>query len=197
MENIFYNQLDELTKRFSVEKDFVKETGTVIQVGDGIAQVYGLNFVVVGEILNFKVPGSDEDFIGIALNLEVMFSGVVIVNNSTSIKEGTIVERTGRVATVPIGKDMLGRVIDPLINALDGKGPITFEDTRMLEPTVPGIVDRQSVCEPLQTGIVAIASIIPIGRGQRELIIGDRQTGKTAFSLDTIINQSTENVVCV
>ena len=197
MENIFYNQLDELTKRFSVEKDFVKETGTVIQVGDGIAQVYGLNFVVVGEILNFKVQGSDEEIIGIALNLEEMFTGVVIVNNSTSIKEGTIVERTGRVATVPVGTDMLGRVIDPLINSLDGKGPITFEDTRMLEPTVPGIVDRESVCEPLQTGIVAIDSIIPIGRGQRELIIGDRQTGKTAIALDTIINQSTENVVCV
>jgi F-type H+-transporting ATPase subunit alpha len=122
---------------------------------------------------------------------------VVIVTNSTSIKEGTVVERTGRVATVPIGPDMLGRVLDPLTSPLDGKGPITIETSRMLEPTVPGIVERQSVCEPLQTGIVAIDSIIPIGRGQRELIIGDRQTGKTAIALDTIINQSTENVVCV
>nr|YP_008519698.1 ATP synthase F0F1 subunit alpha [Nannochloropsis oculata]AGI99052.1 ATP synthase F0F1 subunit alpha [Nannochloropsis oculata]AHX25340.1 ATP synthase CF1 alpha chain [Nannochloropsis oculata] len=197
MSNVFYDQLDELATRFSVQDNFVKETGTVIQVGDGIAQVYGLNFVVVGEILNFKVPGAEGEIIGIALNLEELYTGVVIVTNSTSIKEGTVVERTGRVATVPIGPDMLGRVLDPLTSPLDGKGPITIETSRMLEPTVPGIVERQSVCEPLQTGIVAIDSIIPIGRGQRELIIGDRQTGKTAIALDTIINQATENVVCV
>jgi len=197
MSNVFYDQLDELATRFSVQDNFVKETGTVIQVGDGIAQVYGLNFVVVGEILNFKVPGTEGEIIGIALNLEELYTGVVIVTNSTSIKEGTVVERTGRVATVPIGPDMLGRVLDPLTSPLDGKGPITIETSRMLEPTVPGIVERQSVCEPLQTGIVAIDSIIPIGRGQRELIIGDRQTGKTAIALDTIINQATENVVCV
>jgi len=197
MSNVFYDQLDELATRFSVQDNFVKETGTVIQVGDGIAQVYGLNFVVVGEILNFKVPNAEGEIIGIALNLEELYTGVVIVTNSTSIKEGTVVERTGRVATVPIGSDMLGRVLDPLTSPLDGKGPITIETSRMLEPTVPGIVERQSVCEPLQTGIVAIDSIIPIGRGQRELIIGDRQTGKTAIALDTIINQATENVVCV
>jgi F-type H+-transporting ATPase subunit alpha len=197
MSNVFYDQLDELATRFSVQDNFVKETGTVIQVGDGIAQVYGLNFVVVGEILNFKVPSAEGEIIGIALNLEELYTGVVIVNNSTSIKEGTVVERTGRVATVPIGSDMLGRVLDPLISPLDGKGPITIETSRVLEPTVPGIVERQSVCEPLQTGIVAIDSIIPIGRGQRELIIGDRQTGKTTIALDTIINQSTEDVVCV
>ena len=197
MSNVFYDQLDELATRFSVQDNFVKETGTVIQVGDGIAQVYGLNFVVVGEILNFKVPNSEGEVIGIALNLEELYTGVVIVTNSTSIKEGTVVERTGRVATVPIGPDMLGRVLDPLTSPLDGKGPITIETSRMLEPTVPGIVERQSVCEPLQTGIVAIDSIIPIGRGQRELIIGDRQTGKTAIALDTIINQANENVVCV
>jgi F-type H+-transporting ATPase subunit alpha len=197
MSNVFYDQLDELATRFSVQDNFVKETGTVIQVGDGIAQVYGLNFVVVGEILNFKVPSAEGEIIGIALNLEELYTGVVIVNNSTSIKEGTVVERTGRVATVPIGSDMLGRVLDPLISPLDGKGPITIETSRVLEPTVPGIVERQSVCEPLQTGIIAIDSIIPIGRGQRELIIGDRQTGKTTIALDTIINQSTEDVVCV
>lgn len=197
MSNVFYDQLDELATRFSIQDNFVKETGTVIQVGDGIAQVYGLNFVVVGEILNFKVPSSDSEIIGIALNLEELYTGVVIVNNSTSIKEGTVVERTGRVATVPIGSDMLGRILDPLISPLDGKGPITIETSRVLEPTVPGIVERQSVCEPLQTGIVAIDSIIPIGRGQRELIIGDRQTGKTSIALDTIINQSSENVICV
>ncbi len=197
MSNVFYDQLDELATRFSVQDNFVKETGTVIQVGDGIAQVYGLNFVVVGEILNFKVPNAEGEIIGIALNLEELYTGVVIVTNSTSIKEGTVVERTGRVATVPIGPDMLGRVLDPLTSPLDGKGPITIETSRMLEPTVPGIVERQSVCEPLQTGIVAIDSIIPIGRGQRELIIGDRQTGKTAIALDTILNQANENVVCV
>lgn len=197
MSNVFYDQLDELATRFSIQDNFVKETGTVIQVGDGIAQVYGLNFVVVGEILNFKVPSEEGEIIGIALNLEELYTGVVIVNNSTSIKEGTVVERTGRVATVPIGSDMLGRVLDPLISPLDGKGPITIETSRVLEPTVPGIVERQSVCEPLQTGIVAIDSIIPIGRGQRELIIGDRQTGKTTIALDTIINQSSENVICV
>nr|YP_010478966.1 ATP synthase CF1 subunit alpha [Lietzensia polymorpha]UVI61271.1 ATP synthase CF1 subunit alpha [Lietzensia polymorpha] len=197
MSNVFYDQLDELATRFSIQDNFVKETGTVIQVGDGIAQVYGLNFVVVGEILNFKVPNSESEIIGIALNLEELYTGVVIVNNSSSIKEGTVVERTGRVATVPIGSDMLGRVLDPLVSPLDGKGPITIETSRVLEPTVPGIVERQSVCEPLQTGIVAIDSIIPIGRGQRELIIGDRQTGKTTIALDTIINQSTEDVVCV
>src|SRR6056297_3765650 len=197
MSNVFYDQLDELATRFSVQDNFVKETGTVIQVGDGIAQVYGLNFVVVGEILNFKVPGTEGEIIGIALNLEELYTGVVIVTNSTSIKEGTVVERTGRVATVPIGPDMLGRVLDPLTSPLDGKGPITIETSRMLEPTVPGIVERQSVCEPLQTGIVAIDSIIPIGRGQRELIIGDRQTGKTAIALDTIINQAGKGVTCI
>nr|YP_009551211.1 ATP synthase CF1 subunit alpha [Vischeria sp. ACOI 3415]QAA12140.1 ATP synthase CF1 subunit alpha [Vischeria sp. ACOI 3415] len=197
MTNVFYDQLDELATRFSIQDNFVKETGTVIQVGDGIAQVYGLNFVVVGEILNFKVPNAESEIIGIALNLEELYTGVVIVNNATSIKEGTVVERTGRVATVPIGSDMLGRILDPLITPLDGKGPISIETSRVLEPTVPGIVERQSVCEPLQTGIVAIDSIIPIGRGQRELIIGDRQTGKTSIALDTIINQSTENVICV
>nr|YP_009550364.1 ATP synthase CF1 subunit alpha [Characiopsis acuta]QAA11294.1 ATP synthase CF1 subunit alpha [Characiopsis acuta] len=197
MSNVFYDQLDELATRFSIQDNFVKETGTVIQVGDGIAQVYGLNFVVVGEILNFKVPNAEGEIIGIALNLEELYTGVVIVNNSTSIKEGTVVERTGRVATVPIGSDMLGRILDPLISPLDGKGPITIETSRVLEPTVPGIVERQSVCEPLQTGIVAIDSIIPIGRGQRELIIGDRQTGKTSIALDTIINQSSEDVICV
>ena len=197
MVNVFYDQLDELSTRFSLQDNFIQETGTVIQVGDGIAQVYGLNFVVVGEILNFKVPSVNSEIIGIALNLEELYTGVVIVNNSTQIKEGTIVERTGRVATVPIGPDMLGRVLDPLTSPLDGKGPLTIETSRMLEPKVPGIVDRQSVCEPMQTGLIAIDSIIPIGRGQRELIIGDRQTGKTAIAIDTIINQSSQNVICV
>ena len=175
---------------------YIKEVGYVVQMGDGIAQVFGLNHVVVGEILKFNYA-KDKTAIGIALNLEEQYTGVVVLSDANSIVEGTKVERTGQVATVPVGSDMLGRVLDPLTNDLDGKGSFKSDELRLLEPTVPGIIDRQSVCEPLQTGIVSIDSIIPIGRGQRELIIGDRQTGKTTIALDTIINQKTENVVCV
>ena len=164
-------------------------------MGDGIAQVFGLNHVV-GEILKFNYA-KDKTAIGIALNLEEQYTGVVVLSDANSIVEGTKVERMGQVATVPVGSDMLGRVLDPLTNDLDGKGSFKSDELRLLEPTVPGIIDRQSVCEPLQTGIVSIDSIIPIGRGQRELIIGDRQTGKTTIALDTIINQKTEDVVCV
>lgn len=176
--------------------DYIQEVGYVVQIGDGIAQVYGLNHVVVGEILKFNYA-KDKTAIGIALNLEEQYTGVVIVNDATSIVEGTKVERTGQVATVPVGNALLGRVLDPLTNDLDGKGGFESDDLRVLEPTVPGIIDRQSVCEPLQTGIVSIDSLIPIGRGQRELIIGDRQTGKTTIALDTIINQKSEGVICV
>ena len=176
--------------------DYIQEVGYVVQIGDGIAQVYGLNNVVVGEILKFNYA-KDKTAIGIALNLEEQYTGVVIVNDATSIVEGTKVERTGQVATVPVGNALLGRVLDPLTNDLDGKGGFESDDLRVLEPTVPGIIDRQSVCEPLQTGIVSIDSLIPIGRGQRELIIGDRQTGKTTIALDTIINQKSEGVICV
>jgi F-type H+-transporting ATPase subunit alpha len=176
--------------------DYIQEVGNVVQIGDGIAQVYGLNHVVVGEILKFNYA-KDKTAIGIALNLEEQYTGVVIVNDAIFIQEGTKVERTGQVATVPVGKEMLGRVLDPLTNDLDGKGAFKADDLRVLEPVVPGIIDRQSVCEPLQTGIVSIDSIIPIGRGQRELIIGDRQTGKTTIALDTIINQKSEDVICV
>ena len=175
---------------------YIKEVGYVVQMGDGIAQVFGLNHVVVGEILKFNYA-KDKTAIGIALNLEEQYTGVVVLSDANSIVEGTKVERTGQVATVPVGSDMLGRVLDPLTNDLDGKGSFKTDELRLLEPTVPGIIDRQSVCEPLQTGIVSIDSIIPIGRGQRELIIGDRQTGKTTIALDTIINQKTEDVVCV
>merc|ERR1712070_898488 len=175
---------------------YIKEVGYVVQMGDSIAQVFGLNHVVVGEILKFNYA-KDKTAIGIALNLEEQYTGVVVLSDANSIVEGTKVERTGQVATVPVGSDMLGRVLDPLTNDLDGKGSFKSDELRLLEPTVPGIIDRQSVCEPLQTGIVAIDSIIPIGRGQRELIIGDRQTGKTTIALDTIINQKTESVVCV
>ena len=175
---------------------YIKEVGYVVQMGDGIAQVFGLNHVVVGEILKFNYA-KDKTAIGIALNLEEQYTGVVVLSDANSIVEGTKVERTGQVATVPVGSDMLGRVLDPLTNDLDGKGSFKSDELRLLEPTVPGIIDRQSVCEPLQTGIVSIDSIIPIGRGQRELIIGDRQTGKTTIALDTIINQKTEDVVCV
>jgi len=183
------SDLKEQTKNTSSE-DFVKETGVVVQVGDGIAQVYGFNFVTVGEIVTFKVDDQESTVIGLVFNLEDMTTGVVIVNDTTKIVEGTLVERTGRIATVPVDESLLGRVVDPLINPLDGKGELdNLSSSQMLEPRVPGIVDRQSVCEPLQTGLMAIDALVPIGRGQRELIIGDRQTGKSTVAIDAIINQ--------
>jgi len=185
--NIIRQQIESYDKEIQIDN-----VGTVLQIGDGIARVYGLEQVMAGELLEF-----DDKTVGIALNLEEQYTGVVVLSDANSIVEGTKVERTGQVATVPVGSDMLGRVLDPLTNDLDGKGSFKSDELRLLEPTVPGIIDRQSVCEPLQTGIVSIDSIIPIGRGQRELIIGDRQTGKTTIALDTIINQKTEDVVCV
>jgi F-type H+-transporting ATPase subunit alpha len=192
------SDLKEQAKNNSSE-DFVKETGVVVQVGDGIAQAYGFNFVTVGEIVTFKVAGDQEStVIGLVFNLEDMTTGIVIVNDTTKIVEGTLVERTGRIATVPVDESLLGRIVDPLINPLDGKGELdNLSSAQMLEPRVPGIVDRQSVCEPLQTGLMAIDALVPIGRGQRELIIGDRQTGKSTVAIDAILNQKTENVICV
>jgi F-type H+-transporting ATPase subunit alpha len=165
--------------------------GTVLQVGDGVARVYGLRDVAVAELVEF--PGK---VMGVALNLEEDNVGVVILGNDTGIKEGDTVKRTGRIIEVPVGEAFLGRVVDPLGNPIDEAGPIAASGTRLLETIAPGVVDRQPVKEPLQTGIKAVDAMIPIGRGQRELIIGDRQTGKTAVALDTIINQKGQDVYC-
>lgn len=170
----------------------VDNIGTVLQVGDGIARVYGLDEVMAGELLEF-----DEGTVGIALNLENDNVGVVLMGNGLNILEGSTVKATGRIAQVPVGEALLGRVVDALAAPIDGKGEIKTTEFRLVESMAPGIITRKSVCEPLQTGITAIDAMIPIGRGQRELIIGDRQTGKTSIALDTIINQKGQDVVCV
>ncbi|MGF1492501.1 MAG: F0F1 ATP synthase subunit alpha [Microcoleaceae cyanobacterium] len=170
----------------------VSNVGTVLQVGDGIARIYGLDKVMASELLEFE-----DGTIGIALNLEEDNVGAVLIGEGRQIEEGSSVKATGRIAQIPVGEGFLGRIVDTLGRPLDGKGDIPAADTRLLESPAPGIVDRKSVCEPMQTGITAIDAMIPIGRGQRELIIGDRQTGKTAIAIDTIINQQGEDVVCV
>lgn len=170
----------------------INDVGIVLQVGDGIARIYGLENVASGELIEFE-----DHTIGIALNLETNNVGAVIMGNGRFIKQGSTVRATGKIAQIPVGEALLGRVVDALVNPIDGYGPILSTELRLLESPAPGIISRQSVCEPLQTGIVAIDSMIPIGRGQRELIIGDRQTGKTSIALDTIINQKTEGVICI
>ncbi|MCB0393773.1 MAG: F0F1 ATP synthase subunit alpha [Bdellovibrionales bacterium] len=170
----------------------VTETGTVLSVGDGVARVYGLDNVLAGELVEF--PG---EIYGMALNLEDNNVGVVIFGDDYHIKEGDIVKRTQKIVQVPVGPELCGRVVDGLGNAIDGKGAITSKESRVVELKAPGIVKRQPVTEPMQTGIKAIDSMIPIGRGQRELIIGDRQTGKTAVAIDTIINQKGRDVYCI
>jgi F-type H+/Na+-transporting ATPase subunit alpha len=162
----------------------VAEVGQVLSVGDGIARVYGLDSVQAGEMVEF--PGGIK---GMALNLETDNVGVVIFRSDSKIKEGDIVKRTGTIVDVPVGKGLLGRVVDALGEPIDGKGPIESTERRRVDVKAPGIIPRQSVSEPMQTGIKAIDSLIPVGRGQRELIIGDRQTGKTAIAIDTILNQ--------
>ncbi|MBU6234802.1 MAG: F0F1 ATP synthase subunit alpha [Alphaproteobacteria bacterium] len=166
----------------------VAEVGTVLSVGDGVARVYGLDGVRAGEMVEF--PGGIK---GMALNLEVDNVGVVIFGSDRDIKEGDIVRRTGEIVSVPVGKELLGRVVDGLGNPIDGKGPIKGAQTRRVEMKAPGITPRQSVKEPMQTGIKALDALVPVGRGQRELIIGDRQTGKTAVALDAILNQKSVN----
>ena len=170
----------------------VEEVGTVLEVGDGIARVYGLRNCMAMEML--ELP---HDVIGLALNLEEDNVGAVLLGEDTLIKEGDLVKRTGRVLQVPVGEALVGRVVDPLGRPMDDKGPIDTEHFRPVEFKAPGVVARQSVKEPLQTGIKAIDSMIPIGRGQRELIIGDRKTGKTSVIVDTIINQKGQNEICV
>jgi F-type H+-transporting ATPase subunit alpha len=169
-----------------------RNVGTVVEVGDGIAQVYGLAGALASELLEF--PGG---VYGMALNLEEETVGAVILGNATAIKEGDVVKTTGRVVEVPVGPELLGRVVDPLGRPLDDKGPITATRTRPVERIAPGVISRKSVDTPVQTGIKAVDALIPIGRGQRELIIGDRQTGKTAIAIDTIINQKGKGLVCI
>ena len=170
----------------------ISDFGTVIQVGDGIARVYGLENCMSGELLEF--PGNTY---GMAMNLEEDNVGVVIMGSDREIKEGDIVKPTGKVAEVPVGDAMMGRVVNALGQPIDGKGPIVSSESRPIEYPAPGVLQRKSVNQPLQTGIKAIDSMIPIGRGQRELIIGDRQTGKTAIAIDTILNQKGEDVICI
>ncbi len=180
-------EISEILKKqiseFGAQAD-VAEIGQVLSVGDGVARVYGLDNVQAGEMVEF--PSGIK---GMALNLEVDNVGVVIFGNDRDIKEGDIVRRTGEIVQVPVGKELLGRVVDGLGNPIDGKGPLKAKEMRRVEVKAPGIIPRQSVHEPMQTGLKAIDALVPIGRGQRELIIGDRQTGKTAVALDTIINQ--------
>jgi len=168
------------------------ETGIVVKSGDGIVKAYGLKNVMLGEYVEFE-SGSR----GMVLNLEEYNVGIALFEHDPSIKEGSIVKRTGKIVEIPVGDNLLGRVIDPIGNPIDGLGPIEAMQTRPVELKAPGIIARQPVCEPIQTGIKAIDSMIPIGKGQRELIIGDRKTGKTAIAIDTIINQKNDNVICV
>jgi len=186
--NFVQNKLSEYTQTSTRTTD----VGIVLQVGDGIARIFGLENVASGELLEFE-----DQTVGIALNLETTNVGAVLMGAGRNIKQGSTVKATGKIAQIPVGSDLLGRIVDALVNPLDGKGPIATTETRLIESPAPGIIARQSVCEPLQTGIVSIDAMIPIGRGQRELIIGDRQTGKTSIALDTIINQKSEDVVCV
>ncbi|MFQ5825423.1 MAG: F0F1 ATP synthase subunit alpha, partial [bacterium] len=170
----------------------LEEVGEVVQVGDGIARVYGLEKVMASELVEF--PGN---LYGMALNLEEDNVGCVLFGSDNHIKEGDTAKRTGRIMQIPVGEEMLGRVINPLGQPIDGKGPIHAEQFQPIERKAPGVIQRRPVKEPLQTGLKAIDSMIPIGRGQRELIIGDRQTGKTAIVIDTIINQKDTDVFCI
>jgi F-type H+-transporting ATPase subunit alpha len=170
----------------------VSETGTVVAVGDGVAKVYGLEKAMAGELVDFGGGVS-----GMVLNLEEESVGIAILGDDTRVKEGSTVKRTGKIVQVPVGEALLGRVVNALGIPIDGKGDVATKEFRKVEIKAPGIVDRQSVNQPLQTGIKAIDAMIPIGRGQRELIIGDRQTGKTAVALDTIINQKGKGVLCI
>ncbi|MEO7786702.1 MAG: F0F1 ATP synthase subunit alpha, partial [Sphingomicrobium sp.] len=166
----------------------VSEVGSVLSVGDGIARIHGLDNVQAGEMIEFE--GGIQ---GMALNLESDNVGAVIFGNDSAIKEGTTVKRTGTIVDVPVGKGLLGRVVDALGNPIDGKGPIVSDQRSRVEVKAPGIIPRTSVHEPVQTGLKALDALVPVGRGQRELIIGDRQTGKTAVALDTFINQKAAN----
>ena len=178
-------------KNYNVDLN-VDDVGTVIEIGDGIAHIHGLDKAMSGELLDFG-----NDIYGMVLNLEQDNVGAVLLGGDTKIIEGDIVKRTGKIMQVPVGESMIGRVVDALGRPIDGKGPIHTTQSRPIEYPAPGIADRKSVKEPLQTGIKAIAALVPIGRGQRELIIGDRGTGKTAIAVDTILNQKGQNCICI
>src|SRR5437016_3287705 len=182
--------LRERIEKFDVETDLA-EVGNVLQVGDGIARIHGLE-----NCLALEMPELEHGVTGLAFNLEEDNVGAALFGEWEKVKEGEPVRRTGKVASVPVGEGLLGRVVDPLGNPLDGLGAIESSETRPVEFKAPGVIERQPVKEPLQTGIKAIDALIPIGRGQRELIIGDRQTGKTALAIDTIINQRGQDVMC-
>ncbi len=183
--------IKEQIKNYNVDLN-VDDVGTVIEIGDGIAHIHGLDKAMAGELLDFG-----NDIYGMVLNLEQDNVGAVLLGGDTNIKEGDIVKRTGKIMQVPVGEAMIGRVVDALGRPIDGKGPINTTQTRPVEYPAPGIADRKSVKEPLQTGIKAIDALVPIGRGQRELIIGDRGTGKTAIAVDTILNQKGQNCICI
>jgi F-type H+/Na+-transporting ATPase subunit alpha len=185
--NIIRQQIEQYDQEVQVSN-----VGTVLQVGDGIARIYGLEQVMAGELVEFE-----DGTIGIALNLEEDNVGAVLMGDGRDIQEGSTVKATGRIAEIPVGQAMIGRVVDALARPIDGKGDVNSTETRLIESNAPGIIARRSVHEPMQTGITAIDAMIPVGRGQRELIIGDRQTGKTSIAVDTIINQKQDNVVCV
>ncbi len=185
--NIIQQQIEQYDQEVKVAN-----VGTVLQVGDGIARIYGLEKAMAGELLEFE-----DGTIGIAQNLEEDNVGAVLMGEGRQIQEGSSVTATGRIAQVPVGEALVGRVVDALGRPIDGKGDVKSSENRLIESPAPGIIARRSVHEPMQTGITAIDSMIPIGRGQRELIIGDRQTGKTAIAIDTIINQKSEDVICV
>ena len=185
--SIIRKQIESYTNEIEVES-----VGTVLQVGDGIARIYGLENVMAGELVEFE-----DNSRGIALNLEQDNVGAVLMGDGRGIQEGSSVRATGKIAQVPVGEKFLGRVVNALAEPIDGKGEIPADDSRLVESPAPGIVARRSVYEPLQTGLIAIDAMIPIGRGQRELIIGDRQTGKTAVASDTILNQKGKDVICV
>ncbi|MCB4428755.1 F0F1 ATP synthase subunit alpha [Synechococcus sp. MU1643] len=184
---ILKKQIEDYDKSVSVSN-----VGTVLTVGDGIARVYGLQQAMAGELIEFE-DGTE----GIALNLEDDNVGAVLMGEGYGIQEGSTVKATGKIAAVPVGEGMLGRVVNSLGRAIDGKGEIASSETRLIESMAPGIIQRKSVHEPMQTGITAIDAMIPVGRGQRELIIGDRQTGKTAIAIDTILNQADQDMICV
>jgi F-type H+-transporting ATPase subunit alpha len=185
--SIIRQQIEQYNKEVKVVN-----VGTVFQVGDGIARIYGLEKVMAGELLEFE-----DGTVGIALNLESKNVGAVLMGGGLAVQEGSSVRATGKIAQIPVGDGYLGRVVNSLARPIDGKGEISTSETRLIESSAPGIISRRSVHEPLQTGLVSVDAMIPIGRGQRELIIGDRQTGKTAVAVDTILNQKGKNVVCV